>query len=68
MKFLIPLIVGVWTMGTLTSANADHNLTTPPVSGESYRAYATVIDVDPIVTRQFTSEPETHWVEAARIA
>ena len=68
MKRLIYLLVGSLTFSTAAYVKADHDPTEVIPSGESYRAYARVINVDPIVTRTFKNEPESRctWVRDDR--
>ena len=68
MKRTVCLLIGLLTIGAASFANADHNSTEVLRSAESYRAYARVIDVDPIVTRRVTTEPESRctWVREDR--
>lgn len=58
------LLVGSLAIGVAAYANAEHDSIETLPSGESYRAYARVISVDPIVTRRVTTEPESRciWV------
>ena len=67
MKRSVFLLTGLLTIGFATlaiSANADHDKTAASGSDQSYRAYARVLDVDPIVTRRVITEPESRctWV------
>ena len=64
MKFIVHLLTGIWMTGTVGSVYADHSSSETSNPSESYRAYATVISVDPIVTRRIATEPESRctWV------
>ncbi len=64
MKFVVHILTGIWMTGTVGSVYADHSSSETSNPSESYRAYATVISVDPIVTRRIATEPESRctWV------
>ncbi len=66
MKRMGHLLLGLLTVGVATYINAayaEHDSATVSTS-ESYRAYGLASSVEPIVTRRFTTEPESccTWV------
>ena len=61
-------LAGSFAMSIAAHANAGQDSIEACPSGDFYTAYARVIEVDPIVTRQFTTEPENRftWVDENR--
>ena len=61
-------LAGSFAMSTAAHANAEQDSVESRPSGGFYTAYARVIEVDPIVTRQLTTEPENRcaWVDENR--